>query len=353
MITSNNLSHIFKNPILRHFLFWMFAFVYYLSASWPYKKNKVMLFEATLFELMLQVLIAYMVIFLLIPKLLNRNKKYVFLASIVVLSYIVHLSFSTFISFRWIKDTETLTQADFFYERITSFPQYLRSIPSYSLPMIILVIFNYYKKQKETANLLEQKRTSELKLLKQQLNPHFLFNTLNNLYILVLEKSDKAPQIVGKLSEILDYILYQCKDKFVPLYKEVELLESYIILEKVRYGNRVEVSFDKQINNDVKIAPLILLNFVENAFKHGVSQEINKAFISLSISTSDDEIIFKLKNSKPKSYIENSIKETGNIGMRNSEKQLELLYPKEYNLNITDTNLIYTLELKINHNGKV
>ena len=352
MIKNNSLFKVFNNTIVKHALFWVFALVYYLSVSWPYKKNKIMLLEATLFELILQILIAYLVIYFFIPKFLNKNKKYVFFTFIVVLSYIAHFSFSIFISFRWIKGTEALTQTDFFYERITSFPQYLRSIPSYALPMIILVIFNYYKKQKETANLLEQKRTSELKLLKQQLNPHFLFNTLNNLYVLVLEKSDKAPQIVGKLSEILDYILYQCKDKFVPLYKEIELLENYIVLEKVRYGNRVEVSFEKNIdNNNVKIAPLILLNFVENAFKHGVSQEINKAFISLFISTSDDEIIFKLKNSKP--HIESSINEKSNIGMRNSEKQLELLYPKKYHLNIINTDIMYTLKLKINHNGKV
>ncbi|WCO00307.1 sensor histidine kinase [Psychroserpens ponticola] len=353
MIKKSAYLQILNNTVLRHILFWGLAFIYYLSVSWPYKTNKILLIEVTLFELILQMLIAYSVIYFFIPKLLNRNKKLVFFMCMLVISYLAHLSFSTFISFRWIKETEVLSKSDFFFERITSLSQYLRSIPSYALPMIILVIFGYYKKQKEIANLLEQKRTSELNLLKQQLNPHFLFNTLNNLYILVLEKSDKAAQIVGKLSEILDYILYQCKDKYVPLYKEVKLLENYIVLEKVRYGSRVEVSFEKQIYNDVKIAPLILLNFVENAFKHGVSQEVDKAFISLFISSSEKEIVFKLKNTKPKFYVESLKKDKGNIGMNNTEKQLELLYPNTYNLDIINTEFEYDLELKIQHNGKI
>ncbi|WP_052158257.1 sensor histidine kinase [Lacinutrix jangbogonensis] len=215
------------------------------------------------------------------------------------------------------------------------------------------MIFNYYKKQKDVANLLEQKRTSELNALKHQLNPHFLFNTLNNLYALALKKSDKTPEVIAKLSEILDYMLYQCKDKYVPIEKEIELLDNYIALEELRYGNRVEVVFEKHINSPVKIAPLILLTFVENAFKHGVSQELKKAVITLYICTTDTEIVFKLKNTKPQSHIENTIKEKGSIGMSNTEKQLELLYPNAYVLNVNNTTLDYNLELKIKLHEKV
>ena len=146
-------------------------------------------------------------------------------------------------------------------------------------PTVILTIFNYYKEQKEVANLLEKKKTNELDALKNQLNPHFLFNTLNNLYVLALKKSDKTPEVIAKLSEILDYILYRCKNAFVPLKNEINLLHNYIALEKVRYNKRVDVTFNESIENNVQIAPLLLLTFLENAFKHGVSQEINKAKI--------------------------------------------------------------------------
>tara|TARA_R110002073_G_scaffold216229_2_gene376448 strand:- start:11165 stop:12229 length:1065 start_codon:yes stop_codon:yes gene_type:complete len=354
MIKKNRLAQILSNTIVRHVLFWAVAYVYFVSIIWSYKDNKPLILETHFFELILQIIIAYMVMYVFIPRLLNKNKKLKFAIAILILTYLAFFAFAVYYSIRWMKPSESMTQMDFFYERITSVSQYLRSVSSYSLPAVALVVFNYYKKQKEVANLKEQKKTTELKLLKQQLNPHFLFNTLNNLYVLVLEKSDKAPQIIGKLSEILDYILYQCKDIYVPIYKEIELLENYIVLEKVRYGSRVEVSFVKEINSNIKIAPLILLNFVENAFKHGVSQELDKALISLFISTSGDEIVFKLKNSKPRSLIENSIKDKkSTIGMNNTEKQLDLLYPNAYNLNIKNTKLEYTLELKIKQHEKV
>ena len=120
----------------------------------------------------------------------------------------------------------------------------------------------------------------ELKVLKNQLNPHFLFNTLNNLYALTLKKDDKAPEVIAKLSEILDFVLYRCNDDFVCMEKEIKLLENYISLEKLRYSeNRLAISFTKDIQENSKISPLILLTFVENAFKHGVINETEKAMI--------------------------------------------------------------------------
>jgi LytS/YehU family sensor histidine kinase len=239
------------------------------------------------------------------------------------------------------------------WDRMTSFVAFISNISWVVFPSIILIAIKYYRDQKEIVELKEQKKTTELNLLKNQLNPHFLFNTLNNLYALALKKSDKTPEVIAKLSEILDYILYQCKDNYVSINKEVELLENYIALEKVRYGSRVEVIFENQINRNVNIAPLILLTFVENAFKHGVSQELNKALIELSIDTSDTEITFKLKNSKPKAYAENVISEKDSIGMENTEKQLDLLYPNAYELQIENTTTIYSLELKLQLDEKV
>jgi len=236
---------------------------------------------------------------------------------------------------------------------MTSFVAFLSNITWVVFPSIILIAIKYYRDQKEIIELKEQKKSTELDLLKNQLNPHFLFNTLNNLYALALKKSDKTPEVIAKLSEILDYILYQCKDDYVSINKEVELLENYIALEKVRYGSRVEVIFENQINRNINIAPLILLTFVENAFKHGVSQELNKALIELSIETTDTKIFFKLKNSKPKVYAENVIRDKDSIGMQNTKKQLDLLYPKRYELLIENTATNYSLELKLQLHEKV
>jgi len=239
------------------------------------------------------------------------------------------------------------------WDRMTSFIAFINNITWVVFPSIILIAIKYYRDQKDIIELKEQKKATELKLLKNQLNPHFLFNTLNNLYALALKKSDKTPEVIAKLSEMLDYMLYQCKDNYVSINKEIELLENYIALEKVRYGNRVDVSFEKNIQNNVHIAPLILLTFVENAFKHGISQELNKGFIELDILATEKEIVFKLKNSKPKESIANGTSNKKSIGMQNTEKQLDLLYPNAYQLEVNDAILEYTLELKLQLHEKV
>ena len=119
-----------------------------------------------------------------------------------------------------------------------------------------------------------------------------MFNTLNNLYTLSIEKSDKVPGIIEKLSDILDYILYGSDKKFVPIQKEIELIENYLALEQIRYEDRVLISFKNSINESSKIAPLLLLTFVENAFKHGVSQELEIATLKISLSSDKDTILF-------------------------------------------------------------
>ncbi|WP_299158531.1 histidine kinase [uncultured Tenacibaculum sp.] len=238
-------------------------------------------------------------------------------------------------------------------ERMVSVLVFIRNITWVLFPTVILIAIKYYRDQKDMITLREQKKTTELNLLKHQLNPHFLFNTLNNLYALALKKSDKTPEVIAKLSEILDYILYQCKESYVPLYKEIELLENYIALEKVRYGNRVEVIFEKEIKYDVKIAPLILLTFVENAFKHGISQELKKGLIKLNILASEKELSFKLKNTRPSSHIDTKKSSRKSIGMQNIEKQLDLLYADAYSLKIEETNKEYILELILKLDEKI
>ena len=140
----------------------------------------------------------------------------------------------------------------------------------------------------------------ELKTLKNQLNPHFLFNTLNNLYTLALKKDDKAPEVIAKLSEILDFVLYRCNEDYVSVEKEITLIENYIALEKLRYNeDRLDILFTKNIEVSNKISPLIILTFIENAFKHGVINETQKATIRLNLKSKTQHIIFSIENTKP------------------------------------------------------
>jgi LytS/YehU family sensor histidine kinase len=211
-------------------------------------------------------------------------------------------------------------------------------------PTILLVIAKFYKEKQTYLQLNEQKKSTELSVLKHQLNPHFLFNTLNSLYALSINKSDEAPEVIAKLSEMLDYMLYGCNDKYVSLKKEIELIENYLALEKVRYDERVAISFNKNVEPDVRIAPLILLTFIENAFKHGVSQELKKAYIHIKISIEETFIQFDITNSiaKNRAYAK---KET--IGLTNVKKQLELLYLDNYSLDLKEETNCFNVRLKL------
>lgn len=203
----------------------------------------------------------------------------------------------------------------------------------------------FYRERQELLVLHEKKREAELNALKNQLNPHFLFNTLNSLYLLALKKSDKTVRVIENLSHILDYMLYRCDKKYVMLRDELLLINKYIELEQIRYGKRVNISFDESITGEEKIAPLLLLTFVENAFKHGVSEAIENAAITIQVENKGNKLFFNLKNTKPDMQPE--INERKSLGLSNIKKQLELLYPNKHQLNIVEKPNTYKTELEL------
>ena len=344
-----------KNSV-RNIFFWVIMFLYLLSSYWFREHDKWYITTYIGFKVSLQFLLSVVILKILIPFLLNKKKILLFVLSTLASIYLMQTLYSIVrINYFEVNYAEIYKRRPpyILWQRMTSFVAFISNITWLVFPSIILIAIKYYRDQKEVVELKEQKKTTELDLLKNQLNPHFLFNTLNNLYALALKKSDKTPEVIAKLSEILDYILYQCKDSYVPINKEIELLENYIALEKVRYGSRVEVIFEKHINRNVNIAPLILLTFIENAFKHGVSEELNKALIELSIETTDKEIVFKLKNTKPQFSSDNITTDKKSIGMQNTEKQLNLLYPNVYVLEVENAVTDYSLELKLKLNEKI
>lgn len=215
----------------------------------------------------------------------------------------------------------------------------------FSVPGFLLLMMQYYRRQRRFAQLNAQKKVAELNALKNQLNPHFLFNTLNNLYSLTLLKSDKAPEVIAHLSDMLDYMLYQTKDPLVSLDREVELLQNYLALEMVRYGDRVSVVWDMQVQGHVRIAPLILLTFLENAFKHGVKEETAQADIRIRIKTDSTHLMVEIENSLPTGEAPVSRPEA--LGLENIQQQLTLLYPEGYEYLASVVNNRYRMQLKL------
>lgn len=207
--------------------------------------------------------------------------------------------------------------------------------------------FKYFiNAEKEKSELTEAKKTAELQALKTQINPHFIFNSLNNIYALVYQNSEKALPAIEQLGQLLRYTTKDLENDFITLDKEIGYLDSLIELEKLRIKNPELLNVEKKLNDpELKISPMILVPFVENAFKHGDFR--NKGF-EMKISDKNKILHFYLFNFKSEKMKD----EISGIGIENVKKRLEILYPKKYELKITETEIDFTVDLKIDLNEK-
>jgi sensor histidine kinase YesM len=210
-----------------------------------------------------------------------------------------------------------------------------------SLPIVLAL--QWGKQNNQILSLEKEKSQSELDLLKQQLNPHFFFNTLNNLYALSLQKSEKTSESILQLSELMRYTIYKGQEKSVSLGQELKYLEDYIQLQQIRLKNPLNLKFEKNINNPkLEIAPLLLIVFIENAFKHGIETAENSAFLNISLVCNEKELYFSCENS----FDEENTNIPG-IGIANLKKRLDLLYPNKHSLKLSSENHIFKAELKL------
>ena len=209
---------------------------------------------------------------------------------------------------------------------------------------IIRHIYNYIKLKQSTQQLRIEKKEAELNYLRSQTNPHFLFNTLNNIFSLARDKSDLAPESILRLSKILRFMLYETGGDYIAIEQELKIISDYIALEKLRYDESLHINFNHDIE-DMKqaIPPLLLIPLVENAFKHGVSETRGNPFVDIHLSIRNRQLKFVVKNSSE--AMDEDVKE--NIGLSNLRRQLELLY-KEYDLSVQQSGSAFIATLKIN-----
>lgn len=212
-----------------------------------------------------------------------------------------------------------------------------------TIPFFVMLLMWFYQQWKSLKTLETKKSKAELSLLKSQINPHFFFNTLNNLYGLIIEKSDDAPKVVLKLSDIMRYTIYMGKADAVPLKDEVEYLKNYIELHKIRYQKKVDIVFNQSQNTDYQIAPLLFIIPLENAFKHGVESLTEDAFIHIHIKTDNDIIYYEIENN----FEPRKTNEIVGIGIENLKQRLKLLYPNKHKIEIETKDFVYKLTLKI------
>jgi LytS/YehU family sensor histidine kinase len=206
---------------------------------------------------------------------------------------------------------------------------------------------NYNNREKRIKEFETERLSSELTFLKSQINQHFLFNVLNSIYSLSLKKSDALPPVILKLSDLLRYMTYDTVEKFVSIDKEIHYLQNYIDLQKLRLGQTEAIHFEihNQTEKSITIAPLILVPFIENAFKHGTLSD-EKTHIDIQILITDDTIKLIVRNSCAEKTQKDS---THGVGIQNVKRRLELLYPQKYTLSISQEKQIFQVILLLNH----
>jgi two-component system, LytTR family, sensor histidine kinase AlgZ len=290
------------------------------------------------------ILFGYPLVYLAIPYLLLKEKLLQFLLTILAWGAVGLYIDSAYRSYVLIPLQEAMGLDNILPRGPLAFC-YLCMTTSAASPMIIKFFKLWTIKQREWMYAQQEKITAELQLLKAQVHPHFLFNTLNNIYSFSIDNSPKTHGLILKLSSLLSYMLYDCKTEEVRLEKEIEIMKNYIDLEKERYGNKIEISWN--VEGEIKdkfIAPLLMLPFLENAFKHGTSEQIEKSWLSVDILIKEDMFGCKIANSKNE-YVPYSEK---GIGIANVKKRLELIYPGNYELRLNDEGLFFVVALVVN-----
>ena len=228
---------------------------------------------------------------------------------------------------------------------------YLMSLITAGVSTLVKITSDWTKQTRVQQELETRTMQSELNFLKSQINPHFLFNTLNSLYALTLKKSDEAPEVVIKLSEMMRYMLYECNEKNVPLSKEVAYIRNYLSLEKLRHKH-LDIQFDVEGDiGDLKVSPLVFIAFIENAFKHGASNAISPGFVHIHTLIDKNEINMYVENSKPDKQPTMEHKRNGGIGLVNVKRRLDILYPQAYHLDIYDKPNTYGVNLWMKLDG--
>lgn len=303
--------------------------------------------RSVLLSLPALLLTTYIIVRFGVPYLLQANRWFIFSILAVVLAI-----FLFYARLQWLTLIQYLE-----HDRLYRIPaskvlkNVIRDYATVALAVCFYIINDYRAKQSLNEQLIKAKAEAEIKLLKGQLHPHFLFNSLNNIYSLALLKSAHTADSILMLTDLLDYLVYRANMDAVSLDKEVQLLENYIGLEKLRYGDDLQLTMNlNEIAEGVMVAPLILLPFAENCFKHGGPGPDGYFSIHMELKASPKKLTFLLRNSKKVNPVE-----AGGVGLQNLKERLRLIYPDRHQLDISETMHSYQvwLQIKLDPNGKI
>lgn len=336
-----------NREIVFNLIFWLLYFLYEWFGLAALSGDFSSYFINACLALPSSFLISYLTVHVFIKNYYNKGKKLQFWIFQITASLLLLLARRIF---------------NYYIIYPTYFP-WAQQVPLFSFGKLIVELVNlylitgayslfyfvrsWYDEKQKAQTLLQEKTVAELELLKSQIQPHFIFNALNNIYSVAIKTSPETAKLVSHLSNFLDYNLYQAKQPFVPLTAEIAYLKHYIELQKNRYAHKLDASINIYDDiEDLYLAPLILLPLIENSFKHGIANCIKQGWVRVDVSRHPDDFSIKIENSIEEKPPQNEFKNSG-IGIKNVQKRLEIIYPNAHEFKIVEEPHSYLVVLKI------
>jgi sensor histidine kinase YesM len=342
---------LFKITRRHHVLFWSVYFLLNMLRWGNYFDDYLYSLKTNIIGFPVHMILVYLNIIVLMPRFVYKRKYFMYIifliASLLLMVFMkFNLTFFLVSENIWPEGPSVIHDFTFTY----AIDMMIGELYVITFVTAIKITMDWLEEQKRVAALEKMQSDTELLFLRSQISPHFFFNTLNNIYSLSIEKSEKTPRIILKLSELMRYLLYETKTKRQSLEKEIICIQNYLDLERIRYGELLKINMN--ISGDIldkKIAPILLLSFVENAFKHGANKNIGNVTIDIDFRIVKNFLYFTISN--PISEITKHkllINHSGGIGINNVKKRLALGYDSdEYDLKIDNEDKLFTVKLKI------
>jgi two-component system, LytTR family, sensor kinase len=332
-----------------HLIFWILFFLYSWLPEASINDKNYETFLSALFNLPLVVIVTYYTIYISIDRFYLKEKYGMFWLSLLG-SLVASGIIRRFILFKF---SYPMLFPDKLNEDLWFFPKMVMGAVNVHLiagvGVMIFLLGKWMEQQHVSERLMKEKLAAQLELLKSQVQPHFIFNTLNNIYMLSLKGSPQTSDMIYRLSALLSYMLYDAKEKTIPIEKEVDYIKNYINLEKIRYGERLDVQLNVYNNvKGVNVPPLLVLPLVENAFKHGVSRSSTDSWVHIDISLKKKSLIFKIENSLSEEKVDTNGFGNG-LGLENLKQRLEILYPDSYELKTMQDDCSYLAILRLDY----
>jgi two-component system, LytTR family, sensor histidine kinase AlgZ len=330
-----------------HLLFWCIYLSFniyqasFFSQQRGYDWSKGLMFTGVQFAFTF--LVAYLNYFLFLPRFLKHKKFWRYLLEFIV-PFAVLVALRVYLQRYMVTDSP---RAEFFYSHM-----YILQVAAITLFITVFVgmlrfAVDWFELEARKREIENEKLYAELNFLRAQINPHFLFNTLNNLYYLAYSKSDNTTEVISRLSQMMRYMIYESNHEKVLLSKEIEYMQNYISLEQLRLNNEVPIDFKIEGETEnIWIAPLILITFLENAFKHGVNGKASEAWVNILVRLQGKHLTYRVENSKLPAARDTKEGKSG-IGLQNVKRRLELSYPGQYTLKADEIADRYSVQLDI------